>query len=142
MRKLTLLFLLSIPFLAKSQDIPVSDVDGVFVSYKLTKLKEDAKKDVYLITVKAVNKNDFDVFYEGPTNGVNPFLATTSIRNANTEIYLTGEKSKLRTEKAVLYYIKKGGSITSEKEVKINKGVAPIVTNEFVSQPKTISEFR
>lgn len=141
MKKLLLLLLFA-SSAAYAQDAIVSEQDGIEISYKLTKLSENEKKDSYLMVVKATNKNTYDAFYQGPKNGVNPFLATVTIRNINTDIYLIANESKLLTADGKLYYIKPSGSISTEKEFKIDKGVKPVVTAKFWSDLKPITDFR
>nr|WP_199156363.1 hypothetical protein [Pedobacter sp. ASV2] len=142
MKNLFFAVLFVLPFLAKSQDVALNDVDGVYVSYKLVKLKEDSKKDTYLLTCKALNKNDFDVYYLAPANKVNPFFSSLTVRNGNETLYFIGTESRLVTGNRVLFYLKKGGSYTLDKEIKVQKGVVPVLTNEFVSDLKPITDYR
>lgn len=142
MKSIILTLAILFPFFSNAQDSQLDDKDGVVISYKLTKIKEDIKKDTYLVVCKAKNNNDYDIFYEAAGNKVNPFFATVTVRNSDDYIYLTGLESKLYTSNKILFYLKKGGSITAEKEVKIAKGVTPILTNEFVTPLKIISDIR
>ncbi|RZL46599.1 MAG: hypothetical protein EOP00_14525 [Pedobacter sp.] len=141
MKKLLFLLLL-VTTGAYAQDVVVTEQNGIEISYKLTKLSENEKKDSYLIVVKATNKNAYDAFYQGPKNGVNPFCATVTIRNNNTEVHLIGNESRLLTADGKLYYIKTSGSITAEKEFKIDKGVKTVVTAKFWDEVKPITDFR
>ncbi len=136
---LTLLLLCSKVY---AQDAMLFDQDGIVMSYKLTKLQDGDKKDTYLLTVKAVNKNSFDLFYQGPKNGVNPFFSEVNIRNGNDYLYLSATESRLMTSEGKLFYIKAGGTVNGEKEFKVGKGVTPIITSKFFSDLKPISEFR
>ncbi|QNK64257.1 hypothetical protein H7F33_07170 [Pedobacter sp. PAMC26386] len=142
MKNILLLFLLFATIVVKAQDTPLDEKEGVSLSYKIIKLKEDAKKDTYLITVKATNKSDSDLFYEASSNKVNPFFASATVRNGDTDIYITGLESKLYTANKALFYIKKGGSVSSDKEFKIAKGTLPVITSEFLTPLKNISEIR
>lgn len=142
MKKIALLFLLAIPLFVNAQDVAVADKDGVFISYKLTKIKEDTKKETYLISVKASNKNDYDVYYEGPTNKVNPFFCTLTIRNTKDNIYLTGSESRLMSVNKPLFYIKRGSYVSADKEVKVDKGSSPVLTADFLSELKDIVQYR
>lgn len=127
---------------AFAQDAVLLNQNGVEITYKLTKISESGKKDNYLVTVNATNKNNFDSFYQGPKNGVNPFFATITIRNADKEVYLIATESKLFTTEGKLFYIKPNGTVSEEREFKIDKGTAPIITAKFVSEMKSISDFR
>lgn len=142
MKKLTFLFLLFVSAHAYSQDTILSEEDGITLSYKLSKLQDGDKKDSYLITVKATNKNTFDVFYNGPKNGVNPFFAEVTVRNIDQNVYLTATESKLMTSEGRLYYLRASGSVSGEKEFKIGKGITPVITSKFFNDLKQISEFR
>lgn len=141
MKKL-LFLLLFVTSGAYAQDVIITEQDGITISYNLTKLSENEKKESYLMVVKATNKNLYDAFYQGPKNGINPFCATITIRNINTEVHLIGNESRLFTAEGKLYFIKSMGSISAEKEFKIDKGVKPVVTSKFWSEIKPISDFR
>lgn len=142
MKRIILTLAILLPIFVNAQESQLDDKDGVIISYKLTKIKEDTKKDTYLVVCKAKNNNDYDIFYEASNNKVNPFFSTVTIRNSDDYIYLIGTESKLYTSNKVLFYIKKGGSVTAEKEFKIAKGLTPILTNEFLMPLKTISDIR
>lgn len=142
MKRIILTLATLLPIFADAQESQLDDKDGVIISYKLTKIKEDAKKDTYLVVCKAKNDNDYDVFYEASNNKVNPFFSTVTVRNNDDYIYLIGTESKLYTNNKILFYIKKGSSVTAEKEFKIAKGLTPILTNEFLTPLKTISDIR
>lgn len=142
MKRLIIILLLLIGSKIYAQEATISEQDGIVLSYKLSKLKDGEKKDTYLLSVKAMNKNNFDVFYKGPANGINPFFSEVTVRNLNEYIYLTGTESKLMTVDGKLFYIRAGGAISGEKEFKIEKGSTPIITSKFLKELKPISEFR
>jgi hypothetical protein len=142
MKHFILLASLFISSLCYSQEKALDEKDGISISYKLTKVKEDSKKDTYLVTCKAKNISNEELFYEAPENKINPFFATITVRNTNSFLNLIGIESKLSVGKKVLFYIKKGGVVSTEKEIKFDKGVEPILTNEFVGVFKPISEYR
>lgn len=141
MKRLLLLFCL-FPLFSKAQDVEFEKKDGVVLTYKLTKLREDVKKDTYLLVVKAINKNDYPVFYQGPANNVNPFLASVTVRNSDDNINLTANPSRLTADNRKLYYLDKGSEISEEKEIKVLKGQLPIITGKFWSDVKNILEFK
>jgi hypothetical protein len=142
MKNLILLAFLVTSSFCYSQEIKLDDKDGISVTYKLTKIKEEEKKDTYLIVCTAKNSTDQDLFYEAPENKVNPFFSTITVRNNSSYLNLIGLESKLSFGGIVFFYIKKGSSVSTEKELKFQKGITPILTNEFVSEIKPISEFR
>jgi len=141
MKKL-LILLLFVSSVAIAQDVIITEQYGIEVSYKLTKLSENSKQETYLITVKSMNKNPYDAFYQGPKNGVNRFCLTVSIRNANADVNVIANESRLFTTDGKLYFIKSMGSILTEKEFKLDKGLTPIVTAKFWGEVKGISDFR
>jgi hypothetical protein len=142
MKRLIILFFLLASSNIYAQESVLSEQDGVVLSQNLSKLQNGEKKDTYLLSVKATNKNSYDVFYQGPKNGVNPFFSEVTVRNLNEYIYLIASESKLMTTEGKLFYIKAGGTINGEKEFKIAKGVTPIITSKFLNELKQVSEFR
>lgn len=142
MKRLIIIILLMAGTRLFAQDTTLSDQEGVFISYKLSKLQDGDKKDTYLLSVKATNKNAFDLFYQGPKNGVNPFFSEVTVRTLNDYIYLTATPSKLMTTDGKLYYIKAGGTVNGETEFKIGKGITPVITSKLVTELKQISDFR
>jgi hypothetical protein len=142
MKRLLIIVFLFVGSNIYAQDAVLSEQDGIVLTQKLSKLQDGEKKDTYLLSVKATNKNSYDVFYQGPKNGVNPFFFEVTIRNLNDYIYLIASESKLMTLDGKLFFIKAGGTVSGEKEFKIAKGVTPIVTSKFLNELKQISEFR
>lgn len=69
MKKL-LFLLLFVTSAACAQDVVITEQNGIIISYNLTKLSENEKKESYLMVVKATNKNPYDAFYQGPKNCV------------------------------------------------------------------------
>ena len=125
-----------------AQDASLLEQNGIVLSYQLTKLSETEKKDTYLLVVKAVNKNSYDAFYQAPKNGVNPFFGEIIVRNANAMVYLTGTESKLSTADGKLHYLKSLGTMTFEKEFKIDKAQKPIITAKLFHDLSNISDLR
>ena len=137
-----LMALMAFSSLCYSQEAKLEEKDGISITYKLTKIKEEDKKDTYLIVCTAKNTTDQDLFYEASENKVNPFFAIVTVRNGSGYLNLIGTESKLSVGKKILFYVKKGSSVSVDKEVKFPKGTNPILTNEFVSELKPISDFR
>ncbi|RYF26772.1 MAG: hypothetical protein EOO42_00515 [Flavobacteriales bacterium] len=125
-----------------AQDSVLTELNGIEISYKLTKLSDDEKKDSYLIVVKATNVNMYDAFYQAPKGGVNHFFVTVTIRNVNKEVSLTGNESRLLTSDGKLYYLKPFGSVSVEKKFKIDKGIKPVLTPKFLHELTSIAEIR
>lgn len=141
MKRIIILFLF-ISIKVSAQDINLLEQSGIALTYQLTKLSETEKRDTYLLVVKANNKNNYDAFYQGPKNGVNPFFGEVTVRNASAMIYLTGTESKLSTVDGKLLYLKSLGTISFEKEFKIDKGQKPVITAKLFSNLNNISELR
>lgn len=79
--KLTSILLLIISFGFSQQKIELKNQDGIFITCVLTKLSSATdKKDKYLFSIKAENKNDYPVYYEVP-------ITKTKIGNKETESY-------------------------------------------------------
>lgn len=141
MKQVILLFLTSFSLNVFSQEISLLDQNGVNISYTLTKLSTGEKKDTYLLSVKATNKNSFDIFYQGPKNGVNPFFCEVTVRKIDSYLYMTAPESKLLTVGGKLHFMKPNDVITTEKEFKVNTNEKPIITAKFVSPLRSISDF-
>lgn len=141
MKRIIILFLF-ISMKVSAQDINLLEQSGITLTYQLIKLSETEKKDTYLLVVKANNKNNYDAFYQGPKNGVNPFFGEVTVRNANAMIYLTGTESKLSTVDGKLLYLKSLSTMSFEKEFKIDKEQKPIITAKFFGDLDNVSELR
>jgi hypothetical protein len=142
MKKLTLALILLFPFVLKAQDVQLDEKDGISISYKLSKISTDSKKDTYLLVCKATNTKDYDLFYQVPPTHPNPFFAVITVRSIDRYLYITGTESKLSGKDGKLYYIKKGGFISQEKEFKFAAGSTPIITSEFNGNFREITDFR
>ncbi len=120
----------------------IDEKDGVSYTYTLTKVKEDAKFIYYSALVKAVNKNGFDVFYQGPKNKTNPFFATIEESNSGTSFYFEGTLSRLQLGDIPLYYLKPNASFSSTKEFKIKKDTNPLFKLDYVNTLDQISSLK
>lgn len=123
MKKL-LLILFILPFMAQSQT-SIDEKDGILFTYTINKLKEDAKFTYYSASVKVVNSNDFELFYQGSKNKVNPFFATIEESNSGESYYFEGVPSRLQLGDIPLYYLKPKSSFSTTKEFKVKKDVTP-----------------
>ena len=151
-------FIIFISTILKAQEkIVLNNQDGVFITYELTKIESNSKKDTYLAVVKAENKNEFNLFYGVQQtklpNGTsqisileNQLFAQSSVRNSTSlfgdNVNLKGNTTKFFTnDNKVLFTIGKGSFITAEKEFKVKSGVKPILTNTFLFTLKSIDNF-
>jgi len=157
--KLTSILLLIISFGFSQDKIELKNQDGVFITCELTKLSNATdKKDKYLFSIKAENKNNYPVYYEVP-------IIKTKIGNQETESYgtknfaeinarnsigflsfgiesIAGQETKLRTnDNKVLFTIPKGEFITTETKFSFKKDEKPIVTSIFLKSMRKIDFF-
>ena len=141
MKKLVLPFLVILTLNTFSQEASLLDQNGINISYSLTKLSSGEKKDTYLLSVKAINKNAFDIFYQGPKNGENPFFCEVTVRKIDSFVYMAAPESKLLTAEGKLHYMKSNDVITAEKEFKVASNEKPIITAKFFGALRPISSF-
>ncbi|PRY48049.1 hypothetical protein B0I27_11737 [Arcticibacter pallidicorallinus] len=141
MKHLLTLAFLTLALTGIAQETSVLEQNGISISYTLTKLSAGEKKDTYLLNVKAMNKNTFDMFYQGPKNGVNPFLCEITIRKIDTYVYMTAPQSKLATLEGKLHYLRANDVLTAEKEFKVASNEKPIITAKLFGPLRPISDF-
>lgn len=142
MRKLAIVILLcSVSFLVKSQE-KIDEKDGIIFTATLTKIKEDNNNVFYSAQIRAINTNDYDAFYQGPKNKINPFFATIREINSSTDLYLEGTSSRLQVGDIPLYYIKAKGSLSTAKEFKIKKDRNPVFRLHFSTSLVRITDFK
>lgn len=157
--KLTSIFLLFISFGFGQEKIELKNQDGVFITCELTKLSNATdKKDKYLFSIKAENKNDYPVYYEVP-------ITKTKIGNRETESYgtknfaeinarnsvgflsfgtegIAGQETKLRTnDNKALFTIPKGEFVTTETKFSFKKDEKPIITSSFLKSMRKLDFF-
>jgi len=135
----------------------INDQDGIYVTYELTKIEENSKKETYLAIIKAENKNDFDVFYSVPlttqANGSKSVgilqskgFSQIAVRNGtgffgDYQTLVGTETNLITNDNFILFTIPKGKFVTGEKEFKVKKGVKPIITNTFLMPFKKLDLF-
>ncbi|RZK57726.1 MAG: hypothetical protein EOO87_02115 [Pedobacter sp.] len=100
-----------------AQDTVLTELNGIQISYKLTKLSESDKKDNYLIVVTATNTNAYDSFYQAPKGGVNHFFITVTVRNVNKEVSMAANESRLLTSDGKALLLKAIRFCISGKEI-------------------------
>lgn len=158
LKLIALLFICNAKLFAQ-QVIELKNQDGVYISLELTKLSSDGdKKDKYLFSIKAENKNDYDVYYEVqdiPAGNSTAYAQAQGYKNfaeltaQNSVGFLStgkegiaGRESKYKTSSGkVLFYIPSKSSLTSETKFSFKKDEKPIVTCVFIKSLKKIAEF-
>ncbi len=142
MRKVLFLTLfIQSTILFAQEKVELKNQDGVFVSYTLTKIDGDEKKDQYTLTVQAENKNDFDVFYTGTASTASASLVSsfTSIKVSKVVGFLAANSLSLNgsetglftTRNEPLFRINKGQLVTRELTFKVKTGDIPVITCSF-----------
>lgn len=159
--KLILTVILQLFFLNAfcQEKIELKNQDGVFITCELTKLSNAKdKKDKYLFSIKAENKNDYAVYYEVPVTkskigdqeyesyGSKSF-AEVNARNSigflnGSAEGIVGQETQLRTnDNKVLFTIPKGEFITTESKFSFKKGEKPIITSIFKKSMRKLDFF-
>jgi hypothetical protein len=139
------------------EEIKIGSKENVIITYQLTKLVENPKKDKYLISVSSQNKNDFDLYYPlalmknaNGTESVNLFLATgfakITIRNSTGWFgdgkQIEGQQTKIKTENnELLVILEKQKIYNFETEFNVKHGDTPIITNSYLNTVRKLSEF-
>jgi hypothetical protein len=157
--KLTSILLLIISIGFSQDKFELKNQDGVFITCELTKLSNATdKKDKYLFSIKAENKNDYSVYYEVPVTITkigdlefesygNKNFAEVNARNSigflsSSTVSITGQETKLRTnDSKALYTIPKGEFITTESNFSFNKDEKPIITGIFFKSMRKLDFF-
>ena len=130
-----------VPFIIKAQT-EIAQKDGIVFTNTITKIKEDAKFVYYSATVKAVNNNDYDIFYKGPKNKLNPFFATIQESNSGTSFYFEGSASRLQLVDIPLYYLKPKDTFTTTQEFKVKKEISPIFKLDYINTFDKITDLK
>lgn len=158
--KSKLFFLLNVlfsTFLFSQETKIIGTKDNVEISYQLTELDKNSKKDKYLITISFENKSDSDLYYALPlmknSEGkefLNPLLtrgfANVLIRNS-TGLFrdgrqLIGQETILRTEdNGVLIGLEKNKIYNVEDEFTVKAGEKPIITNSYLNTLRKLDQF-
>ena len=157
--KITKIFLL-ISSLGYSQEkIELKNQDGVFITCELTKLSSATdKKDKYLFSIKAENKNAYDVYYDVALTKnkvgdkeyesyASKNFAQVNARNSigflsSSKEGIAGQETKLKTnDNKVLFTIPKGEFVTTESRFTFKKDEKPIITSSFAKSMKKLDFF-
>lgn len=149
MKKFTFIFcfIASFTFAQNPGFSLLKKINGVDVFYKVSKTKEEAKKDTWLIEFEYVNSTGRDIFYKGTSkkdDGVwgtgkdimISYFALVSIKNAKAlslattgDTDISGDKTRLQTDKGEpIYLLKKGKTYTRTMDYRNDKGIEPLVT--------------
>ena len=143
--------------LFSQEEVTIGSKENVIITYQLTKLEENPKKDKYLISVSSQNKNDFDLYYPlailknaDGTENVNPYASTgfakIVIRNSTGWFgdgkQIVGQQTKVRTESnELLVVLEKQKIYNFETEFNVKHGETPIITNSYLNTLRKLSEF-
>ena len=153
---LVILSMLACHFTNAQQKVELSNIQGIVVSYKLSKIdSSDEKKDKYLASISAENQNEFDLFYTAqPTSGnalivsdnfkVN--FASVEVNNtkgffADKMVKLQGQLSRLITLNGWMVYILPKKTVISQSlSFNVAKGETPVLSNKFYKRFNLISD--
>lgn len=146
------IFLFSIKVFGQ-EVVTAGEKDNVQISYQLTLLEENNKKDKYLISISTENKNDYDLFYALPLNSekkVETLLPTgfskITIRNSmgwfGDGKQIIGQETVIRTENnEILMMLEKQKTYNFETDFNVKHGEKPIVTNSYIYTLRKLNEF-
>ena len=142
------------------QTVELPEQNGIKLSYQLTKLKDNDKKDQYLVVFTAVNKNDYDLYYSVPmmrqkdsSYKLNSFekksfwdlviknsTGLKSILDNRAEV--SGQETQLTTRNhEVLFKVSKGQTMTGDLKFFVKSAQDPVFSNEFKAVLKRLDEF-
>lgn len=154
---LTSLFLFANLIAFGQENIVIGTKDNVEISYQLTKLDSNPKKDKYLISVSAQNKNNHNLYYgvelvknSNGTESTNPFLSNgfskIIIRNSTGWFgdgkQIVGQETTVKTEtNEILFNLEKNKIYNFETEFNVKHDDKPIITNTYGSTLRKLEEF-
>lgn len=157
MRKILTALLLVATLTSVAQERVISTQDGFEIKYTSKKLSEGSK-DKYLITVTAINRNAYPLFYGVATtnnNGtvtvnalLNQYSEKVTVRNAtgflaSDGVKIKGELLDLFTEGKAqqLYKYDADKPYNYENEINVKHGDTPIITVTHTYSLKPLSRF-
>ena len=139
------------------ENVIIGTKDNVEISYQLTKLETNAKKDRYLISVTAQNKNNYNLYYPvvfiknaDGSETLSPLIATgfskIVIRNSTGWFgdgkQVAGNLTTLKTENnEVLFNMEKDKIYNFETEFNVKHDDKPIITNSYNSSLRKLEEY-
>lgn len=154
---ITALFLFTNALTFAQENVIIGTKDNVEISYQLTKLESNAKKDKYLISVTAQNKNNYNLYYPviffKNANGsetLSPLIPTgfskIVIRNSTGWFgdgkQVSGLETTLKTENnEVLFNVENNKIYNFETEFNVKHDDKPIITNTYGSTLRKLEEF-
>lgn len=140
MRRILQTAFLLISMISFAQEFkPLKTFNGIEISYKVTKTREDEKKVYYVIEFEYVNKSGADYYYKefNDPDKSDPVNYFAFVENANAKavsftsqkyIGLTGDKTKLKTtSNEQIYKIVKNKTYGAKMDFKADKGVEPVI---------------
>ena len=154
---LTSLFLFTNLIAFGQENVIVGTKDNVEISYQLTKLETNAKKDRYLISVTAQNKNNYNLYYSvvffknaDGSETLSPLIPTgfskIVIRNSTGWFgdgkQIVGQETTIKTEtNEILFNLEKNKIYNFETEFNVKHDDKPIITNTYGSTLRKLEEF-
>ncbi|MFI5221858.1 MAG: hypothetical protein ACHQK8_06005 [Bacteroidia bacterium] len=142
--------LLSFTTMHAQEKLELGNQDGIYVTCEFTKISDNGKKDKYVCSVRAENRNNYDVYYTvaliKDANGAEVVnsaegFSQVSVRNSTglfgsgifgAQQTLKGQETKFKTtDNKMLFMIGRGQFISSEFDFHVLKGEKPIITNTF-----------
>lgn len=127
----------------------IRKTNGIEVYYKMTKTKEAKNKDTWVIEFEYINNSDSDIFYKSRFQEADVLdqlfgddkkrevtnFAVISLENvkginfiSDREIKISGDRTRLRTDKEEsIYLIKKGKIYTRTMDFRADKGTEPVI---------------
>lgn len=139
------------------ENVIIGTKDNVEISYQLTKLETNAKKDKYLISVTAQNKNNYNLYYPvafiknaDGSETLSPLITTgfskIVIRNSTGWFgdgkQVAGQETTLKTENnEVLFNMEKDKIYNFETEFNVKHDDKPIITNSYGNSLRKLEEY-
>ena len=129
-------------------------INGVEVYYKKTKTKEATSKDTWIIEFEYTNNSNGDLFYKTDVvaqSSLEVYLKTEktiishfaviNIENtkaisfiSDRDIFLRGDKTRLKTDKYEnIYILKKGKTYTKSMDFRSDKNVEPVLSIQIIN---------
>lgn len=155
---MTSLLTLMFNFVKAQNETILSSQNGFEIAYKAQKLSE-GNKDKWLVTVSAINKNEYSLYYaletmkqNDGTFAINPFgnlySSKVTVRNAtgflaSDGVKIKGELTNIFTENksTVLCQYDPGRIYNYENTINIKHGDTPIITVSHIYPLKKLKEY-